>query len=184
MEFCMMIESFLSTKNDLMTEYMNAIFETYDLDKNGTLEFHEFVRMCSCYSMNRYGDIIDFCFKTFDLDGSGSMTEDEFVLLLKGVAGDDPMFPGNFNDALRYGTSCPSVCPSVSISRTQSNRGTHADMIFWCRILCGLLCRQFDSDGDGLINFKEFLEMCRRYPSVFQPAVRRIWLLIQLSRGC
>jgi Ca2+-binding EF-hand superfamily protein len=129
-EFCLMMSSMLTTKNNLLTDYLTEVFEIYDLDRSGTLEFHEFVQMCTCYNMNKYADIVEFCFKSFDTDGSGYYTEDEFVELMKSICGEDPTFPGNFNDALR----------------------------------------KFDGDGDGLISFKEFQVMCKRYPSVFQPA--------------
>jgi Ca2+-binding EF-hand superfamily protein len=130
-EFAMMCESFTQTNNNLMGKYLNAIFEIYDIDQSGTFEFHEFIQMCSCYCMYRYGDIIEFCFKTFDTDGSGFYTEDEFQDLALSLAGEEPMFPGNFQTALQ----------------------------------------QFDADGDGLISFAEFKNMCRSYPSIFHPAV-------------
>jgi Ca2+-binding EF-hand superfamily protein len=101
LEFCMMIESWAQTKNRLMSEYLNAIFEIYDIDQSGTLEFHEFIRLITCYSMYSRADIIEFCFKVFDNDGSGYYTEDEFTELLKALCGEDPTFPGNFNDALK-----------------------------------------------------------------------------------
>ena len=52
------------------------------------------------YCMYTKDDILKFCFDLFDLDGGGTIDEKEFIEMCKNVNSGDPLFTGNFRNAL------------------------------------------------------------------------------------
>jgi Ca2+-binding EF-hand superfamily protein len=80
--------------------YADAVFELVDMDGSGTLDFEELIGLLATYCMYTRHDILTFVFDTFDLDHSGEMNDKEFVQLVSAVNDANPMFGGNFANAL------------------------------------------------------------------------------------
>jgi Ca2+-binding EF-hand superfamily protein len=88
---------FLEARRNTFTD---AVFRLIDINGDGLLEFDEFVAICGSFCMWNKDEILTFCFNTFDADGGGTIDEEEFEALAKTIAGKDPSFPGNFQQAL------------------------------------------------------------------------------------
>ena len=56
----------------------SLFYEIIDRDQSGTIEFNEFVTLCSTYCIFTKEDILRFCFNVFDKDGSGTIDELEY----------------------------------------------------------------------------------------------------------
>ena len=69
------------------------IFDNVDGDKNGYIQYEEFVRGCidkECFLNDNNDDIIKFSFNFFDKDKSGEITYEEIEeILLKGIENDN-----------------------------------------------------------------------------------------------
>ena len=100
------MEEFFAMFKEKPTPYSRALFELTDIDGSGTIEFDEFIQILCSYCVYSKEDILSFCFDTFDKDGSGEIDEQEYLLLMKGLADSNPMFPGNFQKALQQFGKC------------------------------------------------------------------------------
>jgi len=69
-------------------------------DDKEILKFDDFVQVCATYCIYSQTDILKFCFDCFDRDSSGYIDEDEFRLLCQSIHNNNPVFPGNFSNAL------------------------------------------------------------------------------------
>lgn len=93
-------DEFLEFMEARRNTFTDAVFRLIDINGDGLLEFDEFVAICGSFCMWNKDEILTFCFNTFDADGGGTIDEEEFEALAKTIAGKDPSFPGNFQQAL------------------------------------------------------------------------------------
>lgn len=68
-------------------EEVDKMFEEIDLDKNGTIDYTEFVMATMSDKQTMTNDKLQLAFKLFDKDGNGSIEADE----IKAVLGDSKM---------------------------------------------------------------------------------------------
>ena len=87
-------------EGSLRSVYTDRLFKMFDTDGNGTLEYDEFFGAVIMFSMYNRDDITQFCFETFDTDQSGFIEEEEFIGLIKSINREEPLFPGNFYEAI------------------------------------------------------------------------------------
>ena len=81
--------------------FSDAVIALVDEAGTGTLDFNSFFRVVCLYCYFSEEDILNFCFQTFDKDASGQIDEDEFLDLARTVNNAEPLFPGNFKQALQ-----------------------------------------------------------------------------------
>lgn len=72
------------------------MFEEIDLDKNGTIDYTEFVMATMSDKHTMTNDKLQLAFKLFDKDGNGSIEADE----IKAVLGDSKMTSEQIDDII------------------------------------------------------------------------------------
>jgi Ca2+-binding EF-hand superfamily protein len=93
-------EEFFESMDEARSMLTDELFRVMDLDGNQRIEFDEFVAVSLVYCMYTKDDILKFCFDLFDLDSGGTIDEKEFIEMCKNVNSGDPLFTGNFRNAL------------------------------------------------------------------------------------
>jgi len=123
------------------TEFMVNTFKLLDADGSGELDFVEFCATFYLYCTFTWAGLVKYAFDITDVDRSGFLDMNEVESLCRSVYG----FTGK-----RKGEA---------FRRKENN----------LLDLEGTL-RQFDSDSDGKISFKEFLEQNRKHKLLLYPA--------------
>lgn len=67
------------------TEFSNYVFEVFDSDKNGVIEFKEFISALSIASRGTLEEKLCWAFQLYDLDGDGKITYDEMLSIVSAV---------------------------------------------------------------------------------------------------
>jgi len=119
-------------------EVVRSMFHTFDKDKNGKLNFQEFVAGLSVCCRGTVGERVNFLFKTFDMDNSGTVSKAEFRKILKSTS----QFMKNSTHVT-----------SQEIDKAE-NLEEFVDNIF----------KKFDLNGDGVLDFKEFKRVVEDNP--------------------
>ena len=122
------VEELLEYMEEKANPITDALFKLIDVDGDGNISFDEVVAVQTTYCMYTQDDILhvrapsfgrcarhtlmrlsppapfpraQFVFDIFDIDDSGNLNEKEFIELCKAVNRGKPVFPGNFNTAIR-----------------------------------------------------------------------------------
>ena len=93
-------DEFLKFCDEQRSPYTDALMNMVDEEGTGVINFNMFFRLICMYSVYTQEDILQFVFQTFDKDSSGTLDEEEFMDLARTVNNADPLFPGNFKNAL------------------------------------------------------------------------------------
>merc|ERR1712113_257640 len=72
------------------TSYANLVFNVYDMDKNGSIEFNEFLHGLSVTSRGTLEQKLSWAFELYDLDNSGSISKCELNQIVKAIFSMDP----------------------------------------------------------------------------------------------
>ena len=67
------------------TEFCGHVFHQYDQDKNGVIDFREFVTTLSIASRGTPKEKLHWAFQLYDKDNSGFLTEAEIVEILSSI---------------------------------------------------------------------------------------------------
>eukprot|EP01017_Pseudomicrothorax_dubius_P032473 TRINITY_DN4259_c0_g1_i1.p2 TRINITY_DN4259_c0_g1~~TRINITY_DN4259_c0_g1_i1.p2 ORF type:complete len:211 (-),score=44.33 TRINITY_DN4259_c0_g1_i1:113-745(-) len=105
--------------NDKTAKEIHAVFDSLDTDKNGFINYTEFLAATIEKSTYMKEEKLSAAFRLFDKNGDGKITPEE----LKSVLGRDEVFKG-------------------------------VDQGYWEQLI-----READLDGDGSIDYREFISM-------------------------
>ena len=67
------------------TTFCKHLFRTFDLDKNGHIDFIEFLLAINITSDTSSESKIHWAFKIYDIDGNGYISQDEFKNVIKSI---------------------------------------------------------------------------------------------------
>lgn len=76
-EFCKLYDKLRPEPMEQLDEISNNVFESFDRDDNGMIEFQEFI---IAYALTSRGDLatkLDYAFDVYDADENGSLTSEE-----------------------------------------------------------------------------------------------------------
>ena len=76
---------FLAAMNEKGSAFTDKVFQMIDVDRNGTIDFEEFIRMLATVCMFNNEDMKQFVFDSFNKKGTGQFGEQDFVEISKVV---------------------------------------------------------------------------------------------------
>lgn len=120
------------------TIFAGHVFRTFDKNKDGTIDFHEFIQGLSIISRGSTEQKLRWAFEMYDSDGSGAVSRAEMLEIVRGIfrlAGDRVNLPRDENTPEKF---------------------THK------------LFAKLDRDNDGTITQNEFVRGVQCYPSLMR----------------
>jgi len=67
------------------TDFASFVFDVFDRDHSGTIEFNEFLQALSVTSRGNLEDKLEWAFRLYDLDNDGTITRDEMLKIVTAI---------------------------------------------------------------------------------------------------
>jgi Ca2+-binding EF-hand superfamily protein len=119
-------------------QYAIYVFNSFDRDKNGRINFEEFVLGLSVLSRGSIEEKLRWIFDLYDVDQDGLLTTDDIEQVMRSV----------------YSMMGSPTNPPIE----EDTIADHVSYIF----------NKMDENGDGTITVEEFIETCSRDESICQ----------------
>ena len=127
----------------------NLVFNKYDSNKNGFLDFDEFILGMDMTNAGTAEEKLKVAFRMYDLDGNGELDIDEMIKIVKDI----------------YAMQRVYSKLGANIERPTESAEETAKQIF----------EQIDENGDGTLTEEEFLTGCLEDDKLFKMLVPNIF---------
>jgi len=67
------------------TSFADYVFNVFDADKSGTIDFKEFICALSVTSRGKMEDKLDWAFQLYDIDGDGKISYEEMLAIVEAI---------------------------------------------------------------------------------------------------
>ncbi|KAK0486936.1 hypothetical protein EDD18DRAFT_1424436 [Armillaria luteobubalina] len=134
-------------------EFADYVFNVFDENKNGTIDFKEFICALSVTSRGRLDEKLKWAFQLYDLDKDGFITYDEMLQIVQSIykmTGEMVKLPSDEDTPEKARPPSPQH-PVINILQ-------RVDKIF----------RNMDRDKDAKLTYDEFVEGSKQDPTIVQ----------------
>ncbi|KAF2101858.1 neuronal calcium sensor 1 [Rhizodiscina lignyota] len=132
------------------SSFADYVFNVFDADKSGTIDFKEFICALSVTSRGKMEDKLDWAFQLYDIDGDGKISYDEMLAIVEAIY----KMVGYLNAVEGDGgaDSSPKVGSMVKLPEDEDTPEKRVKKIF----------RMMDKDENGSLDMAEFKEGSKR----------------------
>jgi transmembrane 9 superfamily protein 2/4 len=67
------------------SSFADYVFNVFDADKSGTIDFKEFICALSVTSRGKMEDKLDWAFQLYDIDGDGKISYNEMLAIVEAI---------------------------------------------------------------------------------------------------
>ena len=67
------------------SSFADYVFNVFDADKSGTIDFKEFICALSVTSRGKMEDKLDWAFQLYDIDGDGKISYEEMLSIVEAI---------------------------------------------------------------------------------------------------
>jgi len=135
-EFCQIYKQFFPFGDP--TEFADYVFNVFDENKNGTIDFKEFIVALSITSRGRLEEKLRWAFQLYDIDKDGYITYDEMLQIVQSIY--------------------KMTGEMVNLPPDEDTPQKRVDKIF----------RNMDKNADARLTFDEFAEGSKLDPTIVQ----------------
>ena len=127
------------------TLFAELLFNMFDTDNSGSLDFEEFITAMSLTSKGDTDTKLAWAFKLYDQDGNGSICKEEMMKMIEATDAMNNMCDG-------------TACNNKNLDFCKKSARERTDAIF----------EKLDTDGNGNLDMDEFILGCKQDGSLIQ----------------
>eukprot|EP01006_Ploeotia_vitrea_P023004 TRINITY_DN55453_c0_g1_i1.p1 TRINITY_DN55453_c0_g1~~TRINITY_DN55453_c0_g1_i1.p1 ORF type:complete len:538 (+),score=69.23 TRINITY_DN55453_c0_g1_i1:49-1662(+) len=135
----------ISTDNASDKEFLSSVFDTFDTDKSGTVDFTEFCVGLSLFASGKLSDTLHAVFSMYNLAGNDYITEQEMISFVKSA-------------------SRTLELKQLSSEIQDDSLQTAEGIAKWVK---GVV-KEYDQQGNGKLNYQEFESAVHAHPLLFE----------------
>jgi Ca2+-binding EF-hand superfamily protein len=133
--------------------FADYVFNVFDTDKSGTIDFKEFICALSVTSRGKMEDKLDWAFQLYDIDGDGKISYDEMLKIVEAIykmVTPPALLKIKKKKSTDYG--CMQVGSMVKLPEDEDTPEKRVRKIF----------AMMDKDENGSLDMQEFKEGSQR----------------------
>ena len=157
------------------------VFRSFDANKDGRLDFSEFVQALSTLQRGTTHDKLNWIFRIYDIDGEGQITQQEFVEVINAA---------RLVETTLTGIDCQEDSSSVlANSRSSSNtddvnRRRRLRRVYKiAEAQASELYSCLDRDGSGRVSKEQFLQRAQEKPDISTCKHTKVLSLLLREKG-
>ena len=131
------------------SSFADYVFNVFDSDKSGSIDFKEFICALSVTSRGKMEDKLDWAFQLYDIDGDGKISYDEMLAIVEAIY---KMVRTTGGKAERTQLTESQVGSMVKLPDDEDTPEKRVKKIF----------RMMDKDENGSLDMEEFKEGSKR----------------------
>ena len=130
------------------SSFADYVFNVFDSDKSGSIDFKEFICALSVTSRGKMEDKLDWAFQLYDIDGDGKISYDEMLQIVEAIY---KMVSGR----VRKGDGHALIWQVGSMVKLPEDEDTPEKRV-------KKIFRMMDKDENGSLDMEEFKEGSKR----------------------
>lgn len=137
------------------SSFADYVFNVFDSDRSGTIDFKEFICALSVTSRGKMEDKLEWAFQLYDIDRDGKISYDEMLQIVEAIYKMVTSLPWDYHPSflpLYMLTRQPKVGSMVKLPEDEDTPEKRVRKIF----------RMMDKDENGSLDIEEFKEGSKR----------------------
>jgi Ca2+-binding EF-hand superfamily protein len=132
------------------SSFADYVFNVFDSDKSGNIDFKEFICALSVTSRGKMEDKLDWAFQLYDIDGDGKISYDEMLKIVEAIY--KMVSLGFWGYVPSSAANVAQVGSMVKLPEDEDTPEKRVKKIF----------RMMDKDENGSLDMEEFKEGSKR----------------------
>lgn len=132
------------------SSFADYVFNVFDADKSGSIDFKEFICALSVTSRGKMEDKLDWAFQLYDIDGDGKISYDEMLAIVEAIY--KMVRRIEVEELLTKANTAIQVGSMVKLPEDEDTPEKRVRKIF----------RMMDKDENGSLDMAEFKEGSKR----------------------